>query len=98
MTPEHEQSLQDLADQLEAARRHLAAYATAEGHEAYHELHSAVQALGRLVSGAEAVKAPLAEELMVRQTDLGDQLGGFFAEVVGDREYGIDPEGGVSHG
>ncbi|WP_155830238.1 hypothetical protein [Glycomyces tenuis] len=96
------QSGQDLMDLAESVARHATAWqgrdtSTREGASAaYAELAHAVGAIDRLVSSAEALKAPLAEALVAHQTDQADALGEFFSEVVGDREYGINPEGGQS--
>jgi hypothetical protein len=86
----HARAIQDLRTLVDNADRHLAAFDA--GEDADRHLHAAVTALGHLVSNADALLAPLASESVARQTDRGDALGEFFAEVVGDREYGFDPD------
>lgn len=102
MSAEYTQAGQDLVDLATAAARHATAWhgrdtSTREGESAaYSELAHAVGALERLVSTADALRAPLTEALVGHRTDQADQLGEFFSEVVGDRDYGIDPEGSQS--
>lgn len=96
----HLTTMQDLNAFLESAERHADAWehretSTKEGEaEAYFHLAHAVGALDRLASAAEALRAPLAEALVAHQTDNADTLNSVWAEGVGDRTYGFDPEGG----
>jgi hypothetical protein len=91
-------SFQDLRDLLDAAERHVEAWnlreaVTSESEaDAYQHLAHGVGALERLSSAADAVRAPLASEQVAHQTDDADTLGEFFADVVGDRDYGFDPD------
>lgn len=94
LKPEHAQAVQDLQTLLDSVARHLQAFDA--GEDADRHLSAAVNSLGHLVSGADALLAPLASESVARQTDRGDALGDFFDEVVGDRRYGFNPDGGVS--
>jgi len=93
----HVHTVQDAREALESAGRHMALYRSVEDPdaEAYRHLTHAVQSLDRLVSIVEALRAPLAEDLFAHQTDQADTLLGVWDEAVGDRSYGIDPEGGV---
>jgi len=97
----HLVTMQDVRDIAEAAERHAAAWenrdtSTATGEaEAFDHLAHAVGALERLTSTADALRGPLAEALVARQTDNADTLTAVWDEAVGDREYGFDPEGGV---
>jgi DNA-binding PucR family transcriptional regulator len=94
-------SFQDLRDLVDAAERHAQAWSTRETvtpeaeSDAYQHLAHAVGALERLSSAVDALLGPLASEQVAHQTDNADLLSEFFAEVVGDREYGFDPDGGA---
>lgn len=90
---QHARAVQDLRTLVDSAERHLAAFDA--GEDTDRRLHAAVTALGHLVSSADALLAPLASEAVARQTDRGDTLGSFFDEVVGDRDYGFNPNGGA---
>lgn len=94
-------TFQDLRDMVDAAERHVQAWnlretVTAEAEaDAFQHLAHGVGALERLSSAAEAMRAPLAEEQFAHQTDNADALGDFFRDVVGDRVYGFNPDGGA---
>lgn len=90
---QHTRAVQDLRTLVDSAGRHLAAFDAGEDTDRH--LHAAVTALGHLVSNADALLAPLASEAVARQTDRGDALGEFFDDVVGDRVYGFNPDGGA---
>lgn len=95
-------SFQDLRDLVDAAERHVQAWnlretVTPEAEaDAFQHLAHGVGALERLSSAVEAMRGPLAEEQFAHQTDNADALGGLYRDVVGDRAYGFDPNGGQS--
>lgn len=99
-------SFQDARDLLDAAERHATAWASrepgsrADEADAWQHLAHSVGALERLSSAVDQLRGPLASELVAHQTDNADALSEFFGTVVGDREYGFDPDakpaGGVS--
>lgn len=92
----HEYTLASLRELLESAERHHTSYRRAldggEESDAYRHLTHTEQALDRLSVGADAVRAPMVEALVARQTDQADALNGVWDAAVGDREYGFDPD------
>jgi hypothetical protein len=94
-------TFQDLRDLVDAAERHVQAWnlretVTAEAEaDAFQHLAHGVGALERLSSAVDAMRSPLAEQQFAHQTDNADALGDFFRDVVGDRAYGFNPDGGA---
>jgi hypothetical protein len=91
-------SFQDARDLLDAAERHATAWASRETTtpdaeaEAWQHLAQSVGVLERLATAVDQLRGPLASELVAHQTDNADALGEFFGTVVGDREYGFNPD------
>lgn len=97
-------SFEDARALLDAAERHATAWASRETTtpdaeaDAWQHLSQAVGALERLASAVGQLQGPLASELVAHQTDNADALGEFFGSVVGDREYGFDPDAKLAGG
>lgn len=97
-------TFQDARDLLDAAERHALAWsawepgAKSDEADAWQHLAHAVGALERLASAADALRGPLAADLVAHQTDNADVLSEFFDEVVGAREYGFDPDASPAGG
>lgn len=96
------QAFKDLQDHLDTAKRnarHWVLRSTTpsreEEAEALAHLNHAVGALERLTSAADVIRGELASALVEHQTDNADALGGLYRDVVGDRSYGFNPEGGA---
>lgn len=94
----HAQALVDLHERLDIAARHVRSYDAREtgtpeaDADAYQHLSHATGALERLAAAVDALRADLAHDLVAHQTDNADVLGGLYSDLLGDREYGINPE------
>jgi N12 class adenine-specific DNA methylase len=90
---------QDAQDHLDSAKRHARKWdlrpsssSPEEDAAAHADLVHAHGALERLASAVEILRAETANALLERQTDQADTLNEFFGTVVGDREYGFNPD------
>jgi hypothetical protein len=89
----HAYTQQDARELLDAAIRHTQAWKADGSHE---ELSHALGAWERLTSVVENLRAPLVEAQFAHETDNADMLAIVWAEGVGDRKHGFDPDGSPS--
>jgi hypothetical protein len=86
----HPYTVQDATEALESAVRHTRAWQAGERDaDAFRHLSHAVSSWEELVSIAESLRGPLANDLLEHQTDVADALADVWERAVGDRTYGI---------